>query len=66
MTQHEELEALVDRVGLRRTVEMLAEICRDKSEHIAVNWQDKRLADRWAAVSRKLDKVVPAADWMGA
>jgi hypothetical protein len=41
------LEALVDSIGIVGVSNMLADICFAKEEHIAVNWQDMRLANVW-------------------
>ena len=42
-----ELEEIIDKFGLQRTVEALAEICHLKAEHIEENWQDNYMARAW-------------------
>lgn len=56
----DELEQLVDRFGLNTVAVMLSQICREKAEHLATNWQDQKAAvawekeaDRYDAASRK-------------
>lgn len=50
------LETLVDMIGVRHTLDLLAEVCHNKAEHIRENWQDKHTAAAWtqaaAAVKR--------------
>lgn len=58
----EALEALVDRMGLKGTVELLAIICGEKAQHIAVNWQDVKTAKTWAADARWLDITAAAIE----
>ena len=41
------LEELVDQHGLDRVVEMLADICADKADHLRSNWQDDATARAW-------------------
>ena len=41
------LEALIDRHGLPAVLNAIAQICSDKAEHIAVNWQDATTAKVW-------------------
>jgi hypothetical protein len=53
-----DLEAIVDRIGPKATVELLALICEEKAEHVMTNWQDQILAAAWRRNSRTLDKTV--------
>lgn len=34
------LEVLVDRLGLRGVLGILAEVCQGKADHLRSNWQD--------------------------
>lgn len=43
----DELEGLIDRVGLPNVLEDLVVICNEKAEHIRCNWQDDALAKVW-------------------
>jgi hypothetical protein len=42
-----ELEAMVDRVGIRNVLYALAKICDGKAEHVASMWQDVSTAQVW-------------------
>ena len=41
------LERIVDLHGLRSTLDMLANICAEKAEHLRTNWQDEEAAKDW-------------------
>ena len=41
------LEAMVDKFGLATVLNGLSFICSAKADHVATNWQDKRLAKAW-------------------
>lgn len=60
------LEVLVDMVGVRHTLDLLAEACHDKAEHIRSNWQDKHTAAAWtqAAVRVKQCSVMEAVKFV--
>lgn len=60
------LEAMVDRNGLRLVLDLLAEVCHDKAEHIRTNWQDKHTAAAWtqAAVRVKQCSVMEAVKFV--
>jgi hypothetical protein len=42
----DDLEMMIDKIGLSKVLFMLAEICHD-ADHVATNWQDHRLAKAW-------------------
>jgi len=50
----DELEKLIDRIGLLRVMTMLAEICDAKSDHITSNWQDYPLAKIWETAGMRI------------
>lgn len=52
-----ELEAMIDKHGLLHVVTGLELICREKAEHIRVNWQDRGLARLWDRAARQLYKT---------
>jgi hypothetical protein len=58
MTPQDELERIVDLAGLKNTMTMLATICGDKAEHIAVNWQDSHSAKDWDKMARAIDSAI--------
>lgn len=53
----EQLEAIIDRHGLKATIDLLAVICGDKAEHIRSNWQDETTAKTWERDMMLLDKL---------
>jgi hypothetical protein len=55
------LENAVDQSTLQAVVEALAQVCRDKADHIASSWQDESLAKVWNKAGQRLEKV--AADF---
>jgi hypothetical protein len=57
-TPSEQLERLIDSQGLGSVLEMIREICYEKAEHIAVNWQDMPLAKWWIAKAIRVNSVV--------
>jgi hypothetical protein len=51
------LENLIDQHGLGTVVESIAEVARQKAEHIAVNWQDPAYARHWERAAKELDRA---------
>jgi len=49
------LETIIDRSTLHHVVETLADICREKAEHLRANWQDEAAARTWEKAALKLD-----------
>ena len=43
----EQIEGIIDRVGLLSFVDMVGDICEEKADHIRSNWQDENLAKVW-------------------
>ena len=41
------LETMLDRTSLHEMLDAISEICSEKQEHIAANWQDHTLAKAW-------------------
>ena len=56
-----DLEALIDSRGIDQVLMAISEICGDKAEHIATNWQDAVLAKRWATIEGAVGVIVPKA-----
>ena len=52
-----DLEQIVDAEGMGTILETLAQICFEKSEHIATNYDDKTLAAQWKKDGGKLMKL---------
>jgi Ran GTPase-activating protein (RanGAP) involved in mRNA processing and transport len=53
----EELELAMDTLGFEALMYKLAEICHDKAEHFAANWQDRYSARQYDKLADKLDKL---------
>jgi len=51
------LEGIVDKEGLAVTLNLLAKICSEKSEHIHHSWQDEDLARCWDRAAGLLYKL---------
>jgi hypothetical protein len=51
-----QLEAMVDRAGLRNVLWALQNIAYAKAGHIQVNWQDSALARQWEMTGHKLSR----------
>ena len=53
----EELEAFIDSGSVAATLELMADIMREKSEHISHSWQDQSLAIAWDKSANDVQKV---------
>jgi hypothetical protein len=58
MTQ---LEAMIDRGGLKTVLDAISGICDAKAEHILTNRQDKALAGQWAAAAARIETTAGLA-----
>jgi hypothetical protein len=59
--ERERIESYIDAAGIDAVLMAIAEICDDKADHIAVNWQDVPLAKRWATLEGAIGVIVPKA-----
>lgn len=50
------LEDLIDKHGVGTIMETMANICHEKAEHVAVNWQDNQMAGYWTRAGNQLSK----------
>ena len=55
------IEVMIDRFGLEAVLETVADIARDKSDHIESNWQDHNLARSWNRIANRIDRTAAAA-----
>ncbi len=53
----EQLERMVDKHAIEEVITALADVCAEKADHIAVNWQDHTLAATWSATSKELAAI---------
>jgi hypothetical protein len=56
-SEKDDLELMIDRIGLTAFANVLADICYEKAEHVSVNWQDKNLARIWRKASTSAQKL---------
>lgn len=59
------LEEFIDQCGLQGVLAMLANVTREKAEHIRCNWQDRALAAMWDEAARAIDHASVAAEKRG-
>jgi hypothetical protein len=52
--ERDALEAILNVTNLNAVVQALSEICEEKADHIATNWQDAGLAKQWRTAAGKL------------
>jgi hypothetical protein len=57
----DKLEPILDSSSLMRIIGALAHLCYEKGEHVATNWQDEALAQRWDKAGAYLNKVAQNA-----
>jgi hypothetical protein len=55
--EYDILECMVDKYSMASILSALSNICCDKVEHIATNWQDASLAKVWAKRANVIEKV---------
>ena len=48
------LEQLLDRNSLTGLLDALSEVCSEKQEHVATNWQDRALARIWGTAAYRV------------
>jgi ribosomal protein S15P/S13E len=55
----ESLESMLDRApgGLKEILNLLAEICQEKADHLESNWQDRISAQGWMNVADKISEL---------
>jgi hypothetical protein len=53
----EDLEAFIDEYTLAEVLEKLANICREKADHIRTSYSDKTLAQTWDDDAKLIDKT---------
>ena len=60
--EREALEGLIDRHSLTAVLELLAEICSDKADHIRTNWQYHPTAACWERAAVELVRILDLTD----
>jgi len=54
VTLADTLESLIDAKGIQTVLETIGQICSEKADHIATNWQDTGLAKEWDRLAARL------------
>lgn len=52
-----QLERLIDADGLGNVLARISYVCGEKSEHIDIQWQDKKLAAQWMKAAVWCDQL---------
>jgi hypothetical protein len=50
----DQLEAMIDQRSLKEVLDMLAEICHEKADHLRSNWQDEAAARDWERMGNRI------------
>lgn len=58
----EQLEAIIDKASIHFTLCAIAQVCYGKSDHVATNWQDAKLAKQWDKLGEALDELAESVD----
>jgi hypothetical protein len=54
---NDQIEALIDRYGMSKFLFAVSEICYEKAQHVAVNWQCTTLAKEWCKDGNAIEKI---------
>jgi hypothetical protein len=57
LSYQDQLEAMVDRLGLSEVTQLVADIAYLKAEHLASAWQDYDAARRWRVAAGRIERV---------
>jgi len=49
-----QLEAMIDQSSLKEVLDMLAEICHEKADHLRSAWQDEVAAREWERMGNRI------------
>ena len=44
---NEQIERIIDAIGIEQTMAAIAEVCHDKAEHMMTNWADRAGMGAW-------------------
>jgi len=61
-SERDELEVLLDKLGVEGVMSALAEICYEKELHSLEHWRDRVLASRWRKLGVKLESMASSLD----
>jgi UDP-N-acetylglucosamine enolpyruvyl transferase len=51
------LEIYIDAASVDAALDVLADICHAKAQHVRENWQDETSAREWAKLARRVEKI---------
>lgn len=51
------IEEIIDCNSLAHVLDVIAEICQGKAEHLRVNWQDNAQAKAWERAGNKIARL---------
>jgi uncharacterized protein (DUF736 family) len=52
------VEGLIDRLTLRGLLDLVAQVCHEKADHLRANWQDETAGHAWERVSETMEKAL--------
>lgn len=55
----EQLERIIDAITLPQVLDLISNICYEKAQHLAENWQDNRSAKLWEKNGNLISKTSP-------
>lgn len=58
----DEIEQHIDRNSLSGIMDIIATICREKADHLQVNWGNRESAKVWAKAARQIEKAASGID----
>ena len=51
------VEDLIDRLTLRGLLDLVAQVCHEKADHLRANWQDETAGHAWERAEQIIDKM---------
>ena len=57
LTDQEQVEFLMDRLTLRGLLDLVAQVCHEKADHLRANWQDESAGHAWERAEQIIDKM---------
>jgi hypothetical protein len=57
----EQVDKLVDRVGVAAVLIAIGEIAHERSERARLDWVNKQVAGRWTALAKFVNELAPSA-----
>jgi len=51
------VEDLIDRLTLRGLLDLVAQVCHEKADHLRANWQDETAGHAWERAEQIINKM---------